>query len=334
MRLEVVDTEEILHCEPDPSIEPVPVTLHEGIYPATRPPVIEEITITGNGTTVAPDGVNGYSPVHVNVPDTPLAPLTNPATDGCVIAGKEFYDDQKIAHTGSLETLAAAGLTGTTVLDGHLMADITNSLDGDTARLAVAEAEDGTEYQPSLTDQNTPDGIFQATPNVFKAITKERLAELDADFAAENIKKDVNVFGLVGTYAGGGGVQTYSGTMTLATQSLTASIIVPKSIVSNPQLVVIKLATEAMASIAAGSVAKAGGVRSLTTNYTEISSVGNALNGVVFRTTTTDGLGTGQATITFSDSPTATQISVVSSNGYFRAGVDYNFTVYGWEDAT
>ena len=57
---------------------------------------------------------------------------------------------------------------------------------------------------PSTSAQTGIDVSTYATASV-DAITKELLASLDADFAAENIKKDVNLFGLVGTLAGGGG---------------------------------------------------------------------------------------------------------------------------------
>lgn len=40
-------------------------------------------------------------------------------------------------------------------------------------------------------------------------VTKEFLASLDSDFKAENIKKDVDLFGLVGSFEGGGGSSNY-----------------------------------------------------------------------------------------------------------------------------
>lgn len=46
------------------------------------------------------------------------------------------------------------------------------------------------------------------------AITKELLATLDADFVAGNIKKDADLFGLIGTFAGGGLNGVYFGTIT------------------------------------------------------------------------------------------------------------------------
>lgn len=57
---------------------------------------------------------------------------------------------------------------------------------------------------PSLSEQTGVDVKSYATASV-AAITKELLAQLDGDFVAENIKKGVDLFGLVGTLEGGGG---------------------------------------------------------------------------------------------------------------------------------
>lgn len=57
---------------------------------------------------------------------------------------------------------------------------------------------------PSTSQQVIPppegaDGISQATVS---AVTKELLAQLDADFTAGNIKQGVDILGLLGTFAG------------------------------------------------------------------------------------------------------------------------------------
>lgn len=52
----------------------------------------------------------------------------------------------------------------------------------------------------------TSDGSAIVAPPISAAdITKELLASLDSDFKAENIKKNVDLFGLIGTLEGGGG---------------------------------------------------------------------------------------------------------------------------------
>lgn len=47
-----------------------------GIGGETPTPNIEEITITENGTTTAPSGVDGYNPINVNVPQPTLTSIT------------------------------------------------------------------------------------------------------------------------------------------------------------------------------------------------------------------------------------------------------------------
>lgn len=60
---------------------------------------------------------------------------------------------------------------------------------------------------PSLSNQMVePDSGYDGLSSVSVwAITQELLASLDADFVASNIKKGVNLFGLIGTYEGTGG---------------------------------------------------------------------------------------------------------------------------------
>lgn len=59
---------------------------------------------------------------------------------------------------------------------------------------------------PSLSSQIiTPDSGKTLSSVQVSAITKELLANLDSDFIADNIAKDVDLFGLVGTLESGGG---------------------------------------------------------------------------------------------------------------------------------
>lgn len=89
-------------------------------------PVINPLSVTENGTYNAPSGVDGYSPVTVNVP-------------------------QGITPSGTID----------------------------------------------ITDTNVTDVTNYATAQV-----------VDADLVASNIKKDVNILGIIGTFEGGGGLPT------------------------------------------------------------------------------------------------------------------------------
>lgn len=65
---------------------------------------------------------------------------------------------------------------------------------------------------PSTIEQTVCEsGVYTTGAQKVAAITKNLLAQLDPDFVAANIKKDVNLFGLVGTLeAGGGGANNVS----------------------------------------------------------------------------------------------------------------------------
>lgn len=61
-----------------------------------------------------------------------------------------------------------------------------------------------TEYNPALEDQTIPADKYLTGAQTIKAVTGANLQALDADFIPENIKSGVDLFGIVGTYAGEG----------------------------------------------------------------------------------------------------------------------------------
>lgn len=76
---------------------------------------------------------------------------------------------------------------------------------------------------PSTSEQTVcASGVYTTGAQKVAAITKNLLAQLDPDFVAANIKKDVDLFGLVGTLEAGGGytaevhVVTFAETVTCA----------------------------------------------------------------------------------------------------------------------
>lgn len=73
-------------------------------------PVTEAIAVTANGTYYPRSGIDGFDEVEVDVPDTPLPPLTNPATAGDIILHKEAIDGQGSKLTGTLDPLEDAEL--------------------------------------------------------------------------------------------------------------------------------------------------------------------------------------------------------------------------------
>lgn len=70
-----------------------------------------------------------------------------------------------------------------------------------TKQLTVQDAQIIT---PSLSEQTIESGKYLTGTQTISAITKELLASLDSDFIADNIAEGIDLFGLVGTFAGGG----------------------------------------------------------------------------------------------------------------------------------
>lgn len=70
-------------------------------------------------------------------------------------------------------------------------------------------------FSPTLEEQTEDVANYQDV--IINPITSTLLNQLDSDFVAENIKKDVDLFGLLGTMEAGGGGGIVKGTFTLAT---------------------------------------------------------------------------------------------------------------------
>ena len=69
----------------------------------------------------------------------------------------------------------------------------------------------GAAYDPALEDQFIPANKYLTGPQKINAVTGAKLQDLDADFVPGNIKKDVDLFGVVGTFEGeGASVPGYS----------------------------------------------------------------------------------------------------------------------------
>lgn len=85
--------------------------LSSGNAPA---PVINELNVNANGTYTAPEGVNGYSPVNVNVPNTYTAQDEGKVVDnGALVAqtSTSFYDNGTYNTTTNDSVTVAVPLT-------------------------------------------------------------------------------------------------------------------------------------------------------------------------------------------------------------------------------
>lgn len=73
-------------------------------------------------------------------------------------------------------------------------------------------------FSPTLEEQTQNVANYEDV--IIDPITSTLLNQLDSDFVAENIKKDVDLFGLLGTLeAGGGGINATAGTLNVSSDT-------------------------------------------------------------------------------------------------------------------
>ena len=126
---------------------------------------VESLSVTENGTYTADEG-HAYSPVTVSVPNSYTA-----------------LDEGKVVSNGAL-----------------------------VGQTSVTKTANGT-YDTTLNDEVvvnvpgvTPTGNINITSTAQTDVSAYATAQVvDADLVAGNIKKDVNILGVTGTYEGGGG---------------------------------------------------------------------------------------------------------------------------------
>lgn len=219
-------------------------------------PVIEALNVSANGTYNAPSGTDGYNPVVVAVPEAELeqksVTVTENGTSEIVpAAGKDGISKVNLTvnvpnpSTGSVNitengtydvTEKASAVVN--VPDADLEVKTVTVTENGTSTIVPSAGKDGIEevdltvnVQPDLQSKSATPSLSQQTisPDSGKdglsavtvaPVTKELLATLDADFLAENIKKDVDLFGLIGTLeSGGGSVEMQTGTITFASDT-------------------------------------------------------------------------------------------------------------------
>ena len=72
-------------------------------------------------------------------------------------------------------------------------------------------------FSPTLEEQTEDVANYQDV--IINPITSTLLNQLDSDFVAENIKKDVDLFGLLGTLEAGGGINATAGTLNVSSDT-------------------------------------------------------------------------------------------------------------------
>lgn len=167
------------------------VTVPKGFYDTegTVNIVTEEKTATTNGEVIPTEG-KVLSKVIVNVPSTTVKLQEKTATPSQaeqVISPDSGYDGlSKVTINGDSDLVA------TNIKQGVNIFGIEGTYQGEQAKLQEKTATPSKEQQVINADEGY-DGLSQVTING------------DEDLIADNIKKDVNIFGVVGTYEGSGG---------------------------------------------------------------------------------------------------------------------------------
>lgn len=132
-------------------------------------------------------------------------------------------------------------------------------------------------FSPTLEEQTEDVANYQDV--IIDPITSTLLNQLDSDFVAENIKKDVDLFGLMGTMEGGSSFST--GTVTGIDDNTNLRITVEHGLGKRPQLIIIiqeptgvidkkvQISLVAVSKYGAGSYALSGNGK-IGTNYTDL----------------------------------------------------------------
>lgn len=178
--VQAIDTQEDLSAEmtaQDVLIEDIMEALQGKAAGSGDAPVVRPLSVTENGTYTAPDGVDGYSPVVVDVPEK--EPIT-----------------EELSVTKNGEYVPASGVDGYSKVKVNVP-DIPPVLD------TLAVTENGTYNAPSSID-----GYSSVTVNVPSE-------NLDAEISEQATKINQLLSILDGKAAGGGAIEAWTGYITI-----------------------------------------------------------------------------------------------------------------------
>ncbi len=189
----------------------IDVTNYATVSVAPTPSETKSVTTNGD---VTPSSGKLLSKVTVNVPTGTARDSSDLTVSGATVnvpAGLYSSAASKSVASGTAGTPTASkgAVSNNSVTVTPSVTNTEGYITGGTktgtgVTVSASELVSGNKaLTPSTTAQANIDVKNYATASV-AAITKELLASLDTDFVAENIKKDVDLFGLLGTLEGGG----------------------------------------------------------------------------------------------------------------------------------
>lgn len=181
---------EAKYCEDDITVAYTKPSAPSPTYQAKT-----NITPTTSSQTITADaGYDALSSVQINA--MPSGSATTPATT--ITANPTIT----VSSGGLITATASASKSITpTVVAGYVSAGTAGTVSVSGSNTSQLTAKAAATYTPTTADQTIASGQYLTGAQTIKG---------DANLLAENIKKDVSIFSVVGTYegGGGGGVQT------------------------------------------------------------------------------------------------------------------------------
>ncbi len=169
------------------------------------------ISPTTSSQTITPDeGYDGLSSVQINA--MPSGSATTPATT--ITANPSISVD---SSTGEITASVSKTQSVTpTVSAGYVASGTAGTVSVEGSNTSQLTTQGAQTITPTTSDQTIASG---------KYLTGAQTIKGDANLLAGNIKKDVEIFGVTGSYEGGGGSANHeSGVVTIATDTETLTV--------------------------------------------------------------------------------------------------------------
>lgn len=156
-------------------------------------------TVTSNGDVSIAEGYhNGSGKITVNVEGGTSIPTDGDAVSGDVLSGKTFYSGGS-KKTGTMKTVLFTNTIDVDKTTGVITATASSTEEGYVSSTSSSATKqlDLYNFQTTITPSNTDTTIN--TSGCF--LTDNIVVKGDSNLVAENIKKDVSIFGITGTLA-------------------------------------------------------------------------------------------------------------------------------------